>query len=304
MIRYTILIAIASLPLLHAEVRTSSQQIRVLSPTQAMLDELNHVDRIFSREPTNALPNAKQLRNAGASLRPRLVQMMQRAAAFKDKLKGGGQIQVIADHNERVTKLKKEWQAIRIKAVVGLRKFRLQLPTLAMEKAVSMLDSGKFEKTKVDGVIVTRCNLFVQSYVRMLYGYRGLDGLLANQMVAAFRGNKNEWVKLYDSKKPKDVAKAMSAAVNAAKRGELVLVAWENKSEIGKDGKYHGHIAIVLPESPIHSDVWGMDLPRIAQAGKQSFPKSGSKPNDYKLSQGFEKKHQSEMVIYSLKVVR
>jgi hypothetical protein len=96
----------------------------------------------------------------------------------------------------------------------------------------------------------------------------------------------------------------MSAAVDAAKRGEFVLVAWENKIDPSKDGKYHGHIAIILPEAPINSNVWGMDLPRIAQAGKQSFPKTGSKPNDYKLSQGFEKKHQAQMVIYSLKVVR
>ena len=302
---HCIILTILAVPsLLDAEVQTTSQQIRVLSPTPAMLDELTQVDLILSREPADSLPNAKQIRQAAADLRPKLEQMMQRAAAFNDKLQGGGQIQVISDHNERVTKLKKEWQAIRVQTVVALRRFRLQLPALMMEKAVSMLDSGDFETEEIDGVPATKCNLFVQSFARLLYGYRGLDGQLANQMVASFRKNPEDWSKLYDSKEPTEMAKAMSEAAEAAKRGELVLVAWENQSELGKDGKYHGHIAVVLPEPLINSDVWGMDLPRIAQAGKQSFPKTGSKPNDYKLSQGFEKAHQSEMVIYSLKVLK
>jgi len=103
---------------------------------------------------------------------------------------------------------------------------------------------------------VTYCNCFV-AYVARGFGFRGFDGLMANQIIDRM----------------KDAADfalvAPKAAQDLANDGRLVIAGL--KGEVMQNGHLdHGHVAVVYPGSMLFSGKWNEDCPLLANVGKEN----------------------------------
>jgi hypothetical protein len=116
--------------------------------------------------------------------------------------------------------------------------------------AVKAIDIHRFDAKKG----TTYCNMAANAYAKQL-GYKGLEGLNANQIYAKL------------SKPGSGFHKATAEeAIAAAQKGDLVLAGWT--------GKAHGHVAAVIGE-------YAPGVPAIAQAG-------GSTKNGRTVNNTFE----------------
>lgn len=121
-------------------------------------------------------------------------------------------------------------------------------PTLA--RAVRSIDIQRFRARGH----TTFCNQAVNAYAHKL-GYRGFNGLVANQMYKKMAAPGSGWKRV-----------SADEAIAAAKQGKLVCAAWYNsRNQAGRpDGKAPGHVAAVIGE-------YAPGVPGIAQAGRQTF---------------------------------
>lgn len=111
----------------------------------------------------------------------------------------------------------------------------------------------------------TFCNQAFNAYAKKM-GYRGMEGLVANQMYTKMNAPGSGWKKV-----------SAQEAIQAAKDGKLVAASWYNsRSMAGRpDGKAPGHVAAVIGE-------YAPGVPGIAQAGRNTFewgPVTASRKN-------------------------
>ena len=121
-------------------------------------------------------------------------------------------------------------------------------PKLAkMVKSIHIQRFAKKGKT-------TFCNQAFNAYAGK-HGFKGFNGLVANQMFTKMNTPGNGW---------KNVS--AQEAIAAAKQGKLVAAGWYNNTpQKGRpDGKRPGLIAAVIGE-------WSPGVPGIAQAGTKTF---------------------------------
>jgi hypothetical protein len=95
----------------------------------------------------------------------------------------------------------------------------------------------------------THCNQYVAE-VCEAYGYKGMNGLLANEMIALLSSSPN-W-----SEVPMDKCQEL------ANNGTLVVA--------GLRAEPHGHVVVICPGKPKTSGRWGT-VPSCANVGKQIF---------------------------------
>jgi hypothetical protein len=100
----------------------------------------------------------------------------------------------------------------------------------------------------------TFCNQAFNAYAAK-HGFKGFNGLVANQMFKKMSAPGSGWKKV-----------SAQDAIAAAKKGKLVAAGWYNNTpQKGRpDGKRPGHIAAVIGE-------WSPGVPGIAQAGTKTF---------------------------------
>ncbi len=121
-------------------------------------------------------------------------------------------------------------------------------PKLAkMVKSINIQRFAKKGKT-------TFCNQAFNAYAAK-HGFKGFNGLVANQMFTKMNTPGNGWKKV-----------SAQEAIAAAKQGKLVAAGWYNNTpQKGRpDGKRPGHIAAVIGE-------YSPGVPGIAQAGTKTF---------------------------------
>lgn len=95
----------------------------------------------------------------------------------------------------------------------------------------------------------THCNQYVAE-VCEVYGYKGMNGLLANEIIALLSASPH-W-----SEVPMDKCQEL------ANSGALIIA--------GLKGEPHGHVAVICPGRPKSSGRWG-SVPSCANVGKQVF---------------------------------
>lgn len=96
---------------------------------------------------------------------------------------------------------------------------------------------------------VTHCNQYV-SEVCENYGFRGLDGLLANAIIDVLVASQN-WTEV-----------SMEKCQELANSGTLILA--------GLKDDPHGHVNVICPGRPKTSGRWG-SVPSCANVGKEIF---------------------------------
>jgi hypothetical protein len=119
-----------------------------------------------------------------------------------------------------------------------------------LARAVKSLDIQRFHARGH----TTFCNQAFNAYAHKL-GYKGMDGLVANQMFKKMSAPGSGWKRV-----------SADEAIKAAKDGKLVAAAWYNSRNMpGRpDGKAPGHVAAVIGE-------YSPGVPGIAQAGRKTF---------------------------------
>lgn len=120
----------------------------------------------------------------------------------------------------------------------------------ANPKLAKVVKSINIQQYKAKGK-TTFCNQAFNAYAKKM-GFKGFNGLVANQMFKKMSAPGSGWKKV-----------SAAEAIKAAKAGKLVAAGWyNNKPQKGRpDGKAPGHIAAVIGE-------WSKGVPGIAQAGK------------------------------------
>jgi hypothetical protein len=101
----------------------------------------------------------------------------------------------------------------------------------------------------IPSIGTTHCNQFVAE-VALKCGFKGLDGLLANDIVD-YLANSDQW-----SETPMDKAQEL------ANKGTLIIA--------GVHGDPHGHVNVVCPGREKTSGRWGA-VPSVANIGKDIF---------------------------------
>jgi hypothetical protein len=96
---------------------------------------------------------------------------------------------------------------------------------------------------------VTHCNSFVAEVCES-YGYKGLNGLLANEIIELVSQSPN-W-----SLTPLDRCQEL------ANTGTLIVA--------GLKADPHGHVNVICPGKPKNSGRWGT-VPSVANVGKENF---------------------------------
>lgn len=96
---------------------------------------------------------------------------------------------------------------------------------------------------------VTHCNQYVAE-VCSLYGFRGLGGLFANEIIEVLDKH-DQWNRV-----------PMERAQDMANDGTLIVA--------GYQGNPHGHVNIICPGSEKTSGRWGK-VPSVANVGKEIF---------------------------------
>lgn len=96
---------------------------------------------------------------------------------------------------------------------------------------------------------VTHCNQFTSEVVTGR-GFKGLEGLLANQIIDLISKHE-QWSEV-----------AFEKAQDLANGGSLII--------LGTHGEPHGHVAVACPGKPKTSGRWGQ-VPTVASVGKQNM---------------------------------
>lgn len=150
-------------------------------------------------------------------------------------------------HATRATQ-QRSTRATRAGAATRTKKANGANPKLAkMVKSINIQRFAKKGKT-------TFCNQAFNAYAAK-HGFKGFNGLVANQMFTKMNTPGNGWKKV-----------SAQEAIAAAKQGKLVAAGWYNNTpQKGRpDGKRPGHIAAVIGE-------YSPGVPGIAQAGTKTF---------------------------------
>lgn len=100
---------------------------------------------------------------------------------------------------------------------------------------------------------LTHCNAYVTE-VCSLYGFKGLEGLVANQIIDLLSTH-DQWSEV-----------PMSKAQELANKGTLIVA--------GFKADPHGHIDVVCPGREKTSGRWGQ-VPSVANVGKEVFVGKG-----------------------------
>jgi hypothetical protein len=132
----------------------------------------------------------------------------------------------------------------------------------------------------------THCNAFVNDFAEAAFGYGGLRGKNANEIVDFMKAGKLGWTAVHDEKAGSSLQDDFRKAQELANQGYLVIAAYRSPSTPDA----HGHVAVVLPGELKKSGMWGMDVPDTAQAGHIVYARGP-------LSVGFEKKPEIELFV-------
>ncbi|MBI2195005.1 MAG: hypothetical protein HYU36_23740 [Planctomycetes bacterium] len=286
---------------------SGSDRLVVLSPSEAMFQEIARLETILGELEGMGSAEAPALAARIQPLRARMERARESAGQFGTTAEPTPALrQIVQDHNTFTERVRADWVALCRDAAALLKSHRLQAPSILDQTARKLLRSGKFDPDQRG----TRCNLFVQVVAQGLFAYEGFaGGQDANEMARTMRRDSGHWERLFDPQvDPAEegvVLKALHRAQELGNRGRLVVVAWENTAEPPPGEESHGHVAVVLPGRPQKSTAWNMEVPLIAQAGDRVFPQNDeAKPEDHKLSEGFNKSMKLQIAVYALKPAR
>lgn len=120
----------------------------------------------------------------------------------------------------------------------------------------------------------SRCSEFARDLASKVFHVSTFDNKQANAIFDLLRAKNSpslpDWKALYDeSKSVSDIKTAFAQAQTDANTGYLVIVASYERAATDP----HGHVAIVVPGDTTYSGDWKVDVPQIAQAGRQTSQK-------------------------------
>lgn len=139
-------------------------------------------------------------------------------------------------------------------------------------------DLMRREDYGIDADGKTHCAGFASDFARAAFRYSGLRAKTSNEIVDMLKTGKDGWVPVWDGTEAATLQEGLKKAQEEANRGYLVLALY--RSPDMPDAK--GHVAVVLPGELKRSELWGLDVPDTAQAGRIVFERGP-------LSVGFEK---------------
>jgi hypothetical protein len=302
MIRFAVAV-VAGFLLFAGPVWAQSDPVVIKDPSPKnfqLMDTLDALCRVVSKSEDD---EPGKLRETIASLRDRMNRLNKESVELMARRLTDADQNEVDRHNAAVQKANADLDrcaeklpalAEAFSQLLSAGEARVQQKATHMTAVAYFLAvSGRFDQDP-KGNGQTHCNQFAHAFAKLAFGYDGFEGKTANEIVADLRKREIGW----DAVAGKNLQERLKNARDWANEGYLVVASLEEKP--------HGHIAIVVPGDLVKSGQWGLDVPEIAQAGRQRVVKERNKYGRETMSvfgreamsYGFEAKDKDKIEIF------